>query len=45
MLIAVPLMRTLSGTPWLWKEKNILSPKQEGTNTGSKNKSVKGKSA
>jgi hypothetical protein len=24
-LIIVPLMKTLSGTPWLWKKKNILS--------------------
>ena len=33
MLVAVPLMRTLSGTPWLWKEENILSPTQKATNT------------
>jgi hypothetical protein len=32
MLIAVPLMRTLSGTPWLWKEKSVLSPNQKVTN-------------
>ncbi len=25
MLVAVPLMRTLKGTPWLWKEKAILA--------------------
>ena len=28
MLITVPLMRTLSGTPWLWKKENILSSNQ-----------------
>jgi len=31
MLIAVPLMRTLNGTPWLWKMKNILSSNQKVT--------------
>jgi hypothetical protein len=25
MLIIVPLMKTLSGTLWLWKKKNIFS--------------------
>jgi ECF transporter S component (folate family) len=25
MLIAVPLMKTLNGTPWLWKKETILS--------------------
>ena len=28
MLIAVPLMQTLKGTPWLWKKDNILSSNQ-----------------
>ncbi len=28
-LIAVPLMKTLKGTPWLWKKETILSPNQE----------------
>jgi hypothetical protein len=31
MLIAVPLMKTLKGTPWLWKKETILSPYQKGT--------------
>jgi hypothetical protein len=26
MLIAVPLMRALKGTPWLWRKETILSP-------------------
>jgi len=26
MLIAVPLISTLQGTPWLWQKENILSP-------------------
>ena len=30
-LIIVPLMRTLSGTPWLWKKDNILSSKKNVT--------------
>jgi hypothetical protein len=25
MLIAVPLMQTLKGTPWLWSKDNILT--------------------
>jgi ECF transporter S component (folate family) len=29
MLIAVPLMKTLNGTPWLWKKETILSPYQK----------------
>ena len=29
MLIAVPLMKTLKGTPWLWKKETILSPYQK----------------
>jgi hypothetical protein len=29
MLIAVPLMQTLRGTPWLWKKETILSPYQK----------------
>jgi len=29
MLIAVPLMKTLKGTPWLWQKETILSPYQE----------------
>jgi hypothetical protein len=33
MLIAVPLMKTLSGTPWLWKGENILAPKQKENST------------
>ena len=33
MLIAVPLMRTLTGTPWLWKAKNILSRTQGKTDS------------
>jgi hypothetical protein len=28
MFIAVALMRTLKGTPWLWQKENILSPSQ-----------------
>jgi hypothetical protein len=31
MLIIVPLMRTLSGTPWLWNKENILSSNQKVT--------------
>jgi hypothetical protein len=31
MLIIVPLMRTLSGTPWLWKKENILYSNQKVT--------------
>lgn len=31
MLIAVPLMRALRGTPWLWKKENILSLNQKLT--------------
>jgi ECF transporter S component (folate family) len=29
MLIAVPLMKTLKGTPWLWQKENILSSNQQ----------------
>ena len=29
MLIAVPLMKTLKGTPWLWQKETILSPNQK----------------
>jgi hypothetical protein len=29
MLIAVPLMQALKGTPWLWQKENILSPSQD----------------
>lgn len=29
MLIAVPLMRTLKGTPWLWQKETILSPNEK----------------
>ena len=29
MLIAVPLMRTLKGTPWLWRKETIISPYQD----------------
>ena len=29
MLIVVPLMRTLTGTPWLWQKGNILKPNQK----------------
>ena len=29
MLIAVPLMKTLSGTQWLWRTKTILSPNEK----------------
>jgi hypothetical protein len=29
MIIAVPLMQALKGTPWLWKKENILSSNQE----------------
>jgi hypothetical protein len=29
MIIAVPLMKTLNGTPWLWKKETILSPYQK----------------
>jgi predicted membrane protein len=29
MFIAVALMRTLKGTPWLWQKENILSSNQE----------------
>jgi uncharacterized membrane protein len=29
MLIAVPLMQALKGTPWLWRKENILSQNQE----------------
>jgi hypothetical protein len=25
MIIAVPLMQALKGTPWLWRKDNILS--------------------
>jgi ECF transporter S component (folate family) len=28
MLIAVPLMQTLKGTPWLWQRETILSPNE-----------------
>jgi hypothetical protein len=28
MLIAVPLMQALKGTPWLWQKENVLSPSQ-----------------
>ena len=28
-LIAIPLMKTLKGTPWLWRKENILSENQE----------------
>ncbi|MCW4044004.1 MAG: ECF transporter S component [Candidatus Bathyarchaeota archaeon] len=27
MLIAVPLMKALKGTPWIWQRENVLSPK------------------
>ncbi len=30
MIIAVPLMRILKGTPWLWQKETILSPYQNG---------------
>ena len=29
MLIAVPLMQTLQGTPWLWSRDNILTGKDK----------------
>jgi uncharacterized membrane protein len=29
MLIAVPLMQALKGTPWLWRKENVLSQNQE----------------
>ena len=29
MFIAVSLMRTLKGTPWLWQKENILTPNQK----------------
>jgi ECF transporter S component (folate family) len=29
MLIAVPLMQALKGTPWLWQKENILSPSEK----------------
>jgi hypothetical protein len=29
MFIAVALMRTLKGTPWLWQKETILSPNQK----------------
>ncbi|HII86073.1 TPA: hypothetical protein HA273_05845 [Candidatus Bathyarchaeota archaeon] len=36
MIIAVPLMQALKGTPWLWQRKNVLSPKEESTASDSK---------
>lgn len=35
MLIAVPLMQTLRGTPWLWQKKTILSPNDEKPSSSS----------
>jgi ECF transporter S component (folate family) len=29
MLIAIPLMKTLKGTPWLWQKETIISPNQQ----------------
>ncbi len=33
MLIAVPLMQALKGTPWLWRKENILSTNEEPQKT------------
>jgi hypothetical protein len=33
MLIVVPLMRTLTGTPWLWQKENIVKPNQKKLET------------
>jgi biotin transporter BioY len=32
-IIAVPLMRSLKGTPWLWRKETILTPRQNGEKT------------
>lgn len=33
MLVAIPLMKSLKGTPWLWQKETILSPYQKEPET------------